>query len=87
MSAQAPPAIVPIRHLGRFRLVAVGITSVIGGGIFIMPAEVAELVGPAGIFAYVVAGLVALGVGLALASLASRYETSGGPYQIGRAHV
>ncbi|OLE67215.1 MAG: hypothetical protein AUG09_03560 [Acidobacteria bacterium 13_1_20CM_2_68_7] len=80
VSAQATPAIVPIRHLGRFRLVAVGITSVIGGGIFIMPAEVADLVGPAGIFAYVVAGLVALGVGLALASLASRYENSGGPY-------
>jgi amino acid transporter len=72
--------VAPLRHLGRFRLVAVGINSVIGGGIFIMPAEVAGLVGPASIAAYIVAGIVISGVGLALASLASRYETSGGPY-------
>ncbi|MEK7283282.1 MAG: APC family permease [Acidobacteriota bacterium] len=78
-SATAPP-VAPLRHLGRFRLVAVGINSVIGGGIFIMPAEVAGLIGPASIAAYVLAGLVVTGVGLALASLASRYETSGGPY-------
>ena len=49
MSGPAPPGVTPIRHLGRFRLVAVGINSVIGGGIFIMPAEVARLVGPAAI--------------------------------------
>ena len=70
----------PLRHLGRFRLVAIGINSVIGGGIFILPAEVAGLIGPTSIVAYVVAGVVVIGVGLALASLASRYETSGGPY-------
>ncbi len=80
MSGQAPPGVTPIRHLGRFRLVAVGINSVIGGGIFIMPTEVARLVGPAALMAYAVAGLVVIGVGLALASLASRYEISGGPY-------
>jgi len=80
VSGPPPPAVAPIRHLGRFRLVAVGINSVIGGGIFIMPAEVASLVGPAGIVAYLVAGLVVIGVGLALASLAARYEISGGPY-------
>ncbi len=74
------PSVAPLRHLGRFRLVAVGINSVIGGGIFIMPAEVAGLIGPASIAAYVLAGFVVMGVGLALASLASRYETSGGPY-------
>jgi amino acid transporter len=72
--------VAPLRHLGRLRLVAVGINSVIGGGIFILPAEVAGLIGPASIFAYVVAGVVVIGVGLALATLASLYETSGGPY-------
>ena len=62
----------PLRHLGRFRLVALGINSVIGGGIFIMPATVAALVGPASLAAYLLAGTVVIGVGLALASLASR---------------
>jgi basic amino acid/polyamine antiporter, APA family len=76
----AGPPVAPLRHLGRLRLVALGINSVIGGGIFILPAEVAGLIGPAGIYAYVVAGLVVIGVGLALASLSSRYDTSGGPY-------
>ena len=79
MSVPGAP-VAPLRHLGRFRLVAVGINSVIGGGIFIMPATVAALVGPASIVAYVLAGAVVVGVGLALASLAARYETSGGPY-------
>jgi amino acid transporter len=74
------PPVAPLRHLGRLRLVALGINSVIGGGIFILPAEVAGLIGPSGIFAYVVAGLVVIGVGLALATLSSRYEASGGPY-------
>jgi len=80
VSGLAAPAVQPLRHLGRFRLVAVGINSVIGGGIFIMPAEIAGLIGPASIIAYVVAGVVVIGVGLALATLASRYDVSGGPY-------
>ena len=80
MSGPAASAVAPLRHLGRFRLVAVGINSVIGGGIFIMPAEVAGLIGPASIAAYVLAGVVVIGVGLSLASLASRYDASGGPY-------
>ena len=70
----------PLRHLGRLRLVAVGINSVVGGGIFILPATVAALVGPASLAAYLVAGAVVLGVGSALARLASRFDASGGPY-------
>jgi amino acid transporter len=71
---------VPLRHLGRLGLTAFGINSVIGGGIFILPAVVAGLVGAASLAAYVVAGLVVGGVGLSLARLASRFEESGGPY-------
>ncbi len=72
--------IVPLRHLGRPRLVAVGINSVIGGGIFILPATVTALVGTASIAAYLAAGTVVVGVGLALGALAARHEASGGPY-------
>lgn len=70
----------PIRHLGRSRLVAIGVNSVVGGGIFVLPATVAGLVGSAGLAAYLLAGAVVLGVGAALARLAARYESSGGPY-------
>ena len=72
--------VAPLRYLGRSRLVAVGINSVIGGGIFILPATVTALVGAAGLPAYLVAGTVVIGVGLTLASLAARHEASGGPY-------
>ncbi|PYS97311.1 MAG: hypothetical protein DMF50_00990 [Acidobacteria bacterium] len=72
--------VAPLRHLGRIRLVAVGINSVIGGGIFILPATVTALIGAAGLPAYAVAGVVVVGIGLTLASLAARHEASGGPY-------
>ncbi|HEU5319763.1 MAG TPA: APC family permease, partial [Methylomirabilota bacterium] len=72
--------VTPLRHLGRLRLLAVGVNSVIGGGIFIMPAVVAARVGPASLPAYVVAGLFVGGVGMALARLAARHDRSGGPY-------
>jgi APA family basic amino acid/polyamine antiporter len=78
-AAHAVP-VAPIRHLGRFRLITVGLNSVIGGGIFILPATVAALVGSASLAAYVAAGTVVLGVGAALGRLAAGAERSGGPY-------
>ena len=72
--------VAPLKHLGRPRLIAIGLNSVVGGGIFILPATVAALVGTASLLAYLVAGLVVLGVGAALAHLASRFDASGGPY-------
>ncbi len=72
--------VAPRRHLGRLALTAFGVNSVIGGGIFILPAVVAGLIGAASLPAYLVAGLVVAGVGLCLARLASLYEKSGGPY-------
>jgi basic amino acid/polyamine antiporter, APA family len=74
------PAAAPYRHLGRARLIAVGINSVVGGGIFILPATVAGLIGAASVPAYLIAGTVVAGVGWTLAALAARHEASGGPY-------
>jgi amino acid transporter len=72
--------IAPIRHLGRLRLVAVGVNSVIGGGIFIMPAVVAGRLGSTSLIAWVAAAAVVAGVGLALGRLAALHDRSGGPY-------
>ena len=72
--------VAPIRHLGRLALVAIGLNSVIGGGIFILPATVTALVGPASLFAYVAAAAIVFGIGSALARLAAHHENSGGPY-------
>jgi len=70
----------PVRHLGPERLVAIGLNSVIGGGIFVLPAHAAALVGSTSLPAYVATGLLVLGIGLVLGRLAARFETSGGPY-------
>lgn len=72
--------VTPLRHLGRGRLVAVGVNSVVGGGIFVLPATVAGLVGSTSLAAYLLAGAVVLGVGASLAQLAARHDSSGGPY-------
>lgn len=74
------PGVTPLRHLGRLRLVSVGLNAVIGGGIFVLPAEVARLSGPASLAAYLIAGLVVVGLGLTLGRLAARFDASGGPY-------
>jgi len=72
--------VAPVRHLGRGALVAVGLNSVIGGGIFILPATVAALAGATSLFAYAAAAAIVFGIGTTLARLATRHETSGGPY-------
>jgi basic amino acid/polyamine antiporter, APA family len=72
--------VAPVRHLGRGALVAVGLNSVIGGGIFILPATVAALAGSTSLFAYGAAAAIAFGIGTTLARLATRHEASGGPY-------
>lgn len=66
--------------MGPLRLVAVGLNSVIGGGIFILPATVAALVGATSLLAYLAAAMAVAGVGLTLAALAGRTDRSGGPY-------
>jgi basic amino acid/polyamine antiporter, APA family len=78
-SAAAAP-VRPLRHLGFVRLTTFGINSVIGGGIFILPATVAALLGAASLPAYVAAALLVLGIGTVLGRLAARFETSGGMY-------
>jgi APA family basic amino acid/polyamine antiporter len=85
VGAPEPPspagdAVRPLRHLGLARLTTIGINSVIGGGIFILPATAAALVGAASLPAYLVAGLIVLGIGSVLGRLAGRFETSGGTY-------
>jgi amino acid transporter len=80
-AAGAAAPVRPIRHLGPVRIAGLGINSVIGGGIFVLPAVVAALAGPASLFAYAAAGAFVFGVGLVLAQLASRHDLSGGPYR------
>src|SRR5919108_2024375 len=73
------------RALGRWDLTAIGINQVIGGAIFLMPAQVAAQVGNWAPLALVAVGVASMAVALCFAEVGSRFEGTGGPYLYTRA--
>lgn len=73
------------RALGRWDLTAIGVNQVIGSAIFLLPADVARLVGPWGPLAFLAVGLLSLSIALCFAEVGSRFEKTGGPYLPARA--
>src|SRR5437879_10607259 len=83
-SAPASPATLR-RALGRWDLTAIGVNQVIGGAIFLMPAQVAAQIGGWSPIAFVLMGLASLTVALCFAEVGSRFDATGGPYLYTRA--
>jgi len=81
---QAPGAALE-RSLGRWDLTAIGVNQVIGTAVFLMPAQIAGLVGAWGPLAVLAGGLATLVVGLCFAEAGSRFEGTGGAYLYTRA--
>jgi APA family basic amino acid/polyamine antiporter len=73
------------RALGRWDLTAIGVNQVIGGAIFLMPAQVAAQIGGWSPIAFVLMGLASLTVALCFAEVGSRFDGTGGPYLYTRA--
>jgi len=73
------------RALGRWDLTAIGINQVIGSAIFLMPSQVAALIGAWSPVAFVLMGLASLSVALCFAEVGSRFDGTGGPYLFTRA--
>ncbi|WP_119065931.1 APC family permease [Rubrobacter indicoceani] len=57
----------------------IGVNGVIGGGIFLLPGQVAGLAGPNAVWAYLAAGVMVMLIGLAFAELGGRFDRTGGP--------
>jgi basic amino acid/polyamine antiporter, APA family len=68
------------RALGRWDLTAIGVNQVIGAAIFILPADVARLIGPWGPLAFFAVGMLSLCIALCFAEVGSRFDRTGGPY-------
>jgi len=81
-SRLAPPSLV--RGIGRWDLVAFGINSIVGAGIFGLPAKVYSLSGPAALLAYVICAAAVLLIVLCFAEVSSRFTVTGGPYLYAR---
>src|SRR5208282_1909063 len=74
-----------VRAIGRWSLAALALNSIIGSGIFGLPATVAGLLGKRSVVAVLIAG-AAMGVIMAcFAEVASQFSEAGGPYLYARA--
>ena len=74
-----------MRAIGRWSLTALVINSIIGSGIFGLPADVARLVGRGSPWAVLVAGAAAGVIMACFAEVASQFSQAGGPYLYARA--
>ena len=72
------------RDVGLFTLVALGVGSIIGSGMFAMPAVMGSVAGPALILAVILTGGVTTLLAIAYAELGSAFPLTGGPYALPR---
>ncbi|HVE14502.1 MAG TPA: APC family permease [Elusimicrobiota bacterium] len=73
------------RPLGFRELLALGLNSVVGSSIFLFPAQLAGLLGPAAWVSFGAVGAGLILVGLCFAEASSRFERPGGAYLYARA--
>ena len=73
-----------VRSLGKWDLTAIAINTVIGTGIFILPARVTGLIGSYSLFAFIACALIAGLIVLCFAEVSSRFESTGGMYVYAR---
>jgi amino acid transporter len=68
------------RNMGVFMAVMIGIGATMGPGIFALPGELAHMVGPLGIFVYLVMGLMTVFTALNYSELSAAIPLAGGGY-------
>ena len=73
------------RELGRWDLTAIGVNQVIGGGIIALAAGLAANTGSWGPWMVAAVAVASMLVALSFPEVASRFETTGGPYLFTRA--
>jgi amino acid transporter len=69
-----------VRGLGRWDLTAVAINTMIGTGIFILPAGVFGLIGSFSLFAFVLCAVITGLIVLCFSEVSSRFQLTGGMY-------
>jgi basic amino acid/polyamine antiporter, APA family len=72
------------RSLRLFEFVCLGVNCVIGTGVFLMPSLVHKSLGPSGIIAYALCGLLCMLIGLCFCEMAGKYEGTGSAYLYAR---
>ncbi|MFN0207980.1 MAG: APC family permease [Planctomycetota bacterium] len=72
------------RDLGAATCVLIGLTTIVGGGIFALPPLLATVLGPLSFLSFVGAAVVAVFIGLVTAEAAGTTDATGGAYQYSR---
>ncbi len=73
-----------VRAIGRWSLAALAVNSIIGSGIFGLPATVAGLLGQRSVVAVLIAGAAMAVIMACFAEVASQFSEAGGPYLYAR---
>jgi amino acid transporter len=68
------------RTLGLKEALMIGVGTMVGAGIFVLPGAATALAGPASAIAFVVSGIIAMFTALSASELATAMPASGGPY-------
>lgn len=71
--------------LSLFDLLCLGVNAIVGSGIYLLPGQLASLLGPASVLAFGTCGLLSTLIALSFAEVAGRFDRSGGPYVYARA--
>jgi len=69
-----------VRGISRWDLTAIAINTVIGTGIFLLPARVTGLIGNYSLFAFLACALIVALIVVCFAEVSSRFESTGGMY-------
>ncbi|MGQ0542303.1 MAG: APC family permease [Blastocatellia bacterium] len=73
-----------VRGIGRWDLTAIAINTVIGAGIFGLPAKVHALIGSYSLIAFIFCAVIVGFIVLCYAEVSSRFSATGGPYLYAR---
>jgi amino acid transporter len=85
MTSRLTTGALPSREIGLFSLIALTVNGILGSGIFMLPAAVARILGPASPLAYGAAAFATALIVLCFAEASTHFEGSGGPYLYARA--
>ena len=73
-----------VRGINRWDLTAIAVNTIIGTGIFILPAKVTGLIGSYSLLAFVACAIIVAFIVLCFAEVASRFQATGGMYLYAR---
>jgi amino acid transporter len=73
-----------VRGINRWDLTAIAVNTIIGTGIFLLPARITGLIGSYSLLAFVVCAIIVAFIVVCFAEVASRFRSTGGMYLYAR---